>query len=56
MSFKQSRSPFIGNPLAKPPVPISLIKTINGLALIFVKTINNLAMTSIKTINGLSNQ
>ncbi len=37
------------------PPSVSLIKTVNGLAIASVKTVNGLAIASVKTLNGLAN-
>lgn len=57
MSFRQTRSPFLGNQLGEPapPPPAAVhIKTVNGVLLGFVKTFNGIPKANVKTKNGVT--
>lgn len=57
MSFRQTRSPFLGNQLGEPSPPppaVVQIKTVNGILLAMVKTFNAIPIANIKTKNGIT--
>lgn len=57
MSFRQTRSPFLGNQLGEPPPTppaVVQIKTVNGILLAMVKTFNGIPKANVKTKNGVT--